>query len=104
MVPDGVSELDDRVYSIADVDVAPPTLLTAPMLERWRAAGAAESIVIEVVIAQDGTVERVQLLSNSQLQDMMVLSGVKAWIFEPAYRAGVPVRYRLFLAPRGSSY
>lgn len=96
-VVERVDALDERVYSISDDDVEPPTLRAATMVERWHAAGAAETVTIEVVIARDGTVERVQLLSRVELADMMMLSSVKTWQFEPAYRAGVPVRYRLVL-------
>jgi hypothetical protein len=97
-VAESIDASDDRVYSIGDDDVDPPALRAATMVERWHAAGAAETVTIEVVVAKDGAVEKVQLLSRVELADMMMLSSVKTWQFEPAYRAGVPVRYRLVLA------
>jgi outer membrane biosynthesis protein TonB len=64
-----------------------------------RAAVASDAAAIEVLVAKDGTVERVQLLGATHLPDMMVLSSVKTWLFEPATRYGEPVRYRLRLTP-----
>jgi TonB family protein len=54
---------------------------------------------IELIVAEDGTVERVQLLSTpKRMADMMLLSGAKNWQFEPAVKDGQPVRYRLELS------
>jgi hypothetical protein len=37
------------------------------------------------------------MLSATRLADMMLLSHVKSWRFEPAMREGTPVRYRVML-------
>lgn len=81
-----ITEEDDHVYSQADRDVVPPTLRSVPPMNPARAAVASDAAAIEVLVAKDGTVERVQLLGATHLPDMMVLSSVKTWLFEPATR------------------
>ena len=50
---------------------------------------------MELVIAPDGTVERVRLVNGpTRMPDMMLLSGAKLWKFTPAIRNGEAVRYR----------
>jgi hypothetical protein len=50
---------------------------------------------IELVVAQDGSVESVKLLGPPRnVKDALFLSVAKAWLFQPATRNGVPVRYR----------
>ena len=90
---------DEHVYAQADRDVIPPTLRSAPLMNPARTADATDTGGIEVLVAKDGTVERVQLLAATSLPDMMVLSSVKTWLFEPASRNGEPVRYRLRITP-----
>ena len=52
--------------------------------------------VMEIVIGDDGAVERVHLVSQPRrLTDMMLLSGAKSWRFAPASKNGLPVRYRM---------
>ncbi len=52
--------------------------------------------VIELVVSANGEVEEVRMLAPvRRLPDVMLLSSVKAWRFEPALRAEAPVRYRL---------
>ena len=54
---------------------------------------------MELIVSETGTVERVRLLSTpKRMADMMLLSGVKNWEFEPAMKDGQPVRYRLELS------
>lgn len=93
------AEEDEHVYAQADRDVIPPTLRSAPLMNPARTADATDTGGIEVLVAKDGTVERVQLLAATSLPDMMVLSSVKTWLFEPASRNGEPVRYRLRITP-----
>jgi outer membrane biosynthesis protein TonB len=52
---------------------------------------------VEVIVASDGSVEKVQVLGTTHMSDALVLSHVKAWKFAPALRAGDPVRYRMLL-------
>lgn len=85
-----------RIYSKSDADVIPPTLrqqqLPAPIL-----GGRPFDVnTLELIVSETGVVERVRLLSTpKRMSDMMLLSGAKAWEFEPATRQGRRVRYRL---------
>jgi hypothetical protein len=59
----------------------------------------AEVNTIELIGTEDGTVDRVRLVSAPRrLSDMMLLSGAKTWRFEPASRDGRSVKYRLLLS------
>jgi hypothetical protein len=50
---------------------------------------------IDLIIAEDGTVESVQLLGNRHtVRESMMLSAAKAWEFKPALKDGRPVKYR----------
>jgi outer membrane biosynthesis protein TonB len=86
----------DVVYSNADVDVAPPAMVY-PHLPRVDFQGPGVNSM-EVVVATDGSVQRVRLISVARrMTDMMLLSGAKSWRFEPALRDGRPVRYRMVI-------
>jgi hypothetical protein len=90
---------DSRIYSRADADVTPPTIrhpqLPPPLLSGVRA----DLNTIELIVSETGSVERVRLLSPPRrMADMMLLSGAKAWTFEPASKSGDSVRYRLLLS------
>jgi len=99
--PSGVEETPDvsPVYSSADADVTPPQL-QHPQLPLPLLAGTRQEMnTIELIVTEAGTVERVRLLSPPRrMADMMLLSGAKAWRFEPASRGGESVRYRLLLS------
>lgn len=98
---DGASiEPTDRstIYSSADHDVQPPMIIDAslpgPIL-----AGVNPTNTMELVISEQGVVERVRLVSEPhRMADMMLLSGAKTWRFEPASLDGRSVRYRLRLS------
>jgi hypothetical protein len=84
------------VYTTADPDVEPPQMVF-PHLPRVPASVTGPDInSMEVVVAEDGSVARVRLLSVARrMTDMMLLSGAKSWVFAPAVRDGQPVRYRI---------
>jgi hypothetical protein len=86
--------LDHTVYSAADTDVVPPTPPVASGLRPWRVQSGP---AVEVIVANDGSVEKVQVLGTTHMSDALILSHVKAWKFAPAMRGGDPVRYRLLL-------
>jgi hypothetical protein len=93
-----------RVYSIADADVNPPTLLYPHVRPASVAPGADPALVnrMVVVVSTDGSVERVQFLdAPSRMPDMMLLSGAKTWKFTPAVKDGEPVRYQTVLSWSG---
>jgi outer membrane biosynthesis protein TonB len=96
-VPVKAREDDNTVYTPADSDVSPPRSPVPSLIRPWRANQAEPGPSVEVTVARDGTVERVRMLSATRLADMMLLSHVKAWRFQPAVRAGEAVRYRVRL-------
>lgn len=84
----------DVVYTNADVNVEPPQMVY-PHLPRVPLPGP-EVNSMEVIVGEDGSVERVRLVSAARrMTDMMLLSGAKSWRFAPALRDGQPVRYRI---------
>jgi hypothetical protein len=86
------------IYSSADVDVEPPVMMYPSLPPAMFVARNADVVVVnrmELVIAADGSVERVRLVNGpTRMPDMMLLSGAKLWKFTPAVKDGVPVRYR----------
>ena len=88
----------DAIFSIADPGVSPPKMvypqLPPPPLV---VGGNPHGInVMEVVVGNTGSVERVKLVSQPRrMTDMMLLSGAKMWKFAPASKDGQPVRYRI---------
>ena len=85
-----------RVFSELDEGVTTPRPLQ-PMLAVAVPRGfEREDLgVAEYIVDHRGYVESVKLIKeSSRFQDRMVLSVIKAWRFEPAYKDGQPVRYR----------
>ena len=90
---------DVTLFSAADTAVVPPSLMR-PRLPTRSAAGVREENLpqVELLISGTGEVESVKLLTQSaSVTAAMMLSAIKTWRFEPANRAGQPVRYRLLL-------
>jgi hypothetical protein len=89
------------VYSRDDPEVVPPSLLVPQLPLPLVTVEDGDPIVnqMEVLVAVDGTVERVRLVAGPRrMPDMMLLSGAKTWRFEPARKDGVAVRYRTILS------
>jgi len=86
------------IYSPADADVQPPVMMYPSLPPAVFVNKDADVVVVnrmELVVAADGSVERVRLLNGpTRMPDMMLLSGAKLWKFTPAVKDGVPVRYR----------
>ena len=86
------------IYSAADTDVQPPVMMYPSLPPTVFVARDADVTVVnrmELVIAPDGSVERVRLINGpTRMPDMMLLSGAKLWKFSPATRNGEAVRYR----------
>jgi len=86
------------IYSPSDVDVQPPVMIYPSLPPPMFIARNADAVVLnrmELVVAADGSVERVRLVNGpTRMPDMMLLSGAKMWKFSPAVKDGVPVRYR----------
>ena len=93
--------LAKAIYTREDADVQPPVMLYPQMPPPLVVGALSEGIVnrMELVIATDGTVERVRLVSTPRrMADMMLLSGAKLWRFSPAVKDGEAVRYRTTLS------
>jgi hypothetical protein len=85
-----------RVYSVTDAGIEPPSMLYPQLPPPVYAAGNNAINSMEVVVSEEGTVERVRLISSPQrMTDMMLLSGAKTWKFTPASLHGEPVRYKM---------
>ena len=102
VVPSGdvdVMRETSRIYSSADPDVTPPEIRNPQLPPPLLSGVHAEVNTIELIVTEDGTVDRVRLVSAPRrMSDMMLLSGAKTWRFEPALRDGRPVKYRLLLS------
>lgn len=89
----------DTLYDSDDAEVSPPLLVRPRLPSQPRNGTSLEQLGrLEVIIAPSGEVERVRLLATTRERryyDAMLLPAVKAWVFAPARRHGVAVRYRL---------
>ena len=96
-----VAAISAAIYSNDDADVQPPVMLYPQLPPLLMVGSASEGLVnrMELVVASDGSVERVRLVSApKRMADMMLLSGAKLWKFTPAVKDGVPVRYRTMVS------
>ena len=83
------------IYSGRDADVEPPILLYPQIPANLMLAGENRLNIMELVVSETGSVERVRLVAGpSRLPDVMLLSGAKAWRFKPAAREGEAGRHR----------
>lgn len=89
----------DRLYDSLNPDVEPASLVRPRLPSVPETPTPADQLGrLELVIDTTGKVERVRLLQTTaerRYYDAMLLSAAKAWVFAPARRDGVPVRYRL---------
>lgn len=86
---------DARVYTQADAGVTPPSL-AQPRLPSQPPpdASAGQVSEIEILVNEQGQVERVRLVSpTNRYSERMLLSAVKVWRFAPATKDGRPVKY-----------
>jgi hypothetical protein len=91
-------------FTPADTDVEPPIGIR-PQLPRElpKHVRREELTRIELLVAADGTVETVKLVSSPRtVHDSMWLSAIKAWQFQPAMKDGRAVRYlkTVWIAPQ----
>ena len=95
-----LAEVDDpAVYSTDARDVIPAVLEDQSRATLATTSEPAPSINrIEVTVDRSGEVRQVKLVRGpTTMNDVMLLSAVKAWKFRPAQRNGRPVNYRLML-------
>lgn len=91
---------DSAVYSALDTDVEPPIAVYPRQLGQLPIGVDPEDLaMIEVLVNADGTVAEVKAKSSPQSLDVammltMSMSAAKTWRFQPAQKAGLPVRYR----------
>jgi hypothetical protein len=87
------------IYTSDDASVRPPTLVYPQLFAPTLANPPSSSLnTMEVVVSERGTVERVRLLDGPRrMSDIMLLSGAKAWRFQPAMKGDTPVRFRTVL-------
>jgi periplasmic protein TonB len=91
--------VDTNVYTSADADVVPPTLVSRqlPLPKSPPSPGrgeAADSGVIDLIVDEVGNVASVKIVSMpQQFQPRMLVSAMKAWRFQPALKDGRAVRY-----------
>ena len=84
------------VYTPADADVVPPTMLRQYLPSAPPAQAAGAGGVFDIVVSETGEVEKVHLISTDYpFHEKMLVSAAKAWRFHPARREGRPVKYRL---------
>ena len=89
----------NAIYSQEDRSVRPPRMididLPRPAVANW----ATVRNSMEVVVAENGSVEHVKWLgSGERLPDVMLLSRAKLWKFSPAVKDGHAVRYKLVIS------
>ena len=87
---------DETIYSVNTPAVVPPVGIR-PKLARQLPPDFDPSRLgrVELIIGADGSVQSAKLLGPPRtVNDGLFLSVAKAWTFQPALRAGVPVRYR----------
>jgi hypothetical protein len=88
----------ETIYTSADDGISPPKMLYPQLPPPPLVINQSNNNVnvMEIIIGDDGAVERVHLVSEPRrLTDMMLLSGAKSWKFAPASKNGLPVRYRM---------
>ncbi|MGH9257483.1 MAG: hypothetical protein ACRD3C_23215 [Vicinamibacterales bacterium] len=90
----------NAIFSDADSGVNPPKMLYPQAPPPPLVFGSTDGVnVMEIIVGDDGDVERVKLISPPRrLTDMMLLSGAKMWKFAPASKDGQAVRYRIALS------
>ncbi len=102
--PATASTSEPDMFTPEHSDVVPPVGIR-PQLPRElpRNIRRDQLTRIDLVVAPDGTVETVKLVSSPRdVGDSMWLSAIKAWQFQPALKNGRAVRYlkTVWLAPR----
>jgi hypothetical protein len=107
-IPAAVATIDEsappdpeRLFTKQDADVKPPVMrypqLTPPQRESSSRATPVNNL--EVVVASDGTVERVRFVDGPvRMMDIMLVGSIKTWRFTPAFKDGEPVRYRTVIS------
>ena len=88
-----------RMYSVEDRDVTPPVEISRSMPAWAPQAGVAQQTeyrgVLRVVIDEQGRVEVAALMQSvTPAYDPILIEAAKDWKFQPATRAGKPVKFQ----------
>ena len=89
-------------YTLADIDVTPPIVIEQP-IPAWTytayAPGRVFNGTLEVLINEKGAVESATLTEPIwPPYDLALLQAAKRWTYQPAVKAGKPVRFKRTLA------
>jgi len=93
---EGIHREDDAIYTVTSPLIEPPIGIR-PKLARQLPPDFDPTRLgrIELIIGVDGLVESAKLLGPPRtVNDGLFLSVAKAWLFQPALKDGMPVRYR----------
>jgi hypothetical protein len=95
-VPPVVDETGELLYSRVNAEVKPPMAIRPHLPSEPPANYPADHLmVLELVVTGKGDVESVRLLTAPKtVNDFMIVSAAKAWLFSPARLNGRPVKYR----------
>lgn len=94
--PDTTTPTVGPTFTALD-DVQPATLVRPQLPSRLLdGPPTPDASFLDMVIDETGRVEFVRLEAvRSQVNEKMLVSAAKAWLFDPAIREGQPVRYRM---------
>jgi len=95
-IPPVIDSTGELLYSRVNAEVRPPTAIRPHLPSEPPANYPLDHLmVLELVITGKGDVESVRLLTAPKtVNDFMIVSAAKAWLFSPARLNGRPVKYR----------
>jgi hypothetical protein len=95
-IPPVIDASGELLYSRVNADVRPPTAIRPHLPSEPPPNYPLDHLmVLELVITGKGDVESVRLLTAPKtVNDFMIVSAAKAWLFSPARLNGRPVKYR----------
>jgi hypothetical protein len=84
-----------QIFGADDADVVPPVAERQTLPPFQMPAAAAAPGVLDVLVDERGLVQSATMrVSINPRYDRLVLDAARTWKYQPATRAGVPVRYR----------
>ncbi|HYQ02511.1 MAG TPA: TonB family protein [Polyangiaceae bacterium] len=91
----GLLALAPRAASAQKPEVVPPAQIAAEPVPYPEGAHGAAEVVLELVIAQDGSVTDVSVREGAEPFASAARIAVTRWQFSPATRDGIPIRARI---------
>lgn len=87
-----------KIYMSNDANVFPPTVVRQGLPPFPAAIAVARAGVLDIVIDEAGHVESAVMRKPVDPRyDEQVLAATRSWVYKPAMREGVPVKYRKML-------